>query len=173
MRVVRRRPLSERWKAAELDSLRGAPWDLKLKNGPAMLDATYMPDRHAVPEPILSPAVQLEPKAEHVIRGFYVTKSLLDRHGMTGGCPKCSTGEGHHSAECRARIEEAATAEAATTEAQPAPPMDVRPVALATDAGPDGRRRGRTLGRPGQEDEERKCSQRSLRGQHRGRAGQG
>jgi hypothetical protein len=64
-----------------------------------------------VPEPILSPAVQqLEATVEPVIRSFYVTKALLDRHGMTAGCPKCSTGKGHHSAECRVRIEEAQTA---------------------------------------------------------------
>ncbi len=72
-------------------------------------------DRHAVPEPSLSPAVQLEPKVEPLIRSFYVTKALLDRHGMTAGCPKCSTGKGHQSAECRVRIEEAQTAEYATT----------------------------------------------------------
>ena len=56
MRVVRRRIPSELWNLAELTSLRGALWDLKLRNGPAMLDAAYDLERHHVPEPILSPA---------------------------------------------------------------------------------------------------------------------
>ena len=53
-----------------------------------MLDAAYDLERHAVPEPILSPAVQLDPKVELVNRGFYITKALLEKHGMTPGCLK-------------------------------------------------------------------------------------
>ena len=36
---------------------------------------------------------------------WYVTEALVNEHGRTMGCPRCSSGIGMHNAECRARIE--------------------------------------------------------------------
>ena len=36
---------------------------------------------------------------------WYVTEALVNEHGRTMGCPRCSSGIGIHNAECRARIE--------------------------------------------------------------------
>ena len=36
---------------------------------------------------------------------WYVTKALVNEHGPTMGCPRCSSGVGMHNAECRGRIE--------------------------------------------------------------------
>ena len=34
-----------------------------------------------------------------------MTEALVNEHGRTMGCPRCSSGIGIHNAECRARIE--------------------------------------------------------------------
>ena len=49
--------------------------------------------RHPAPEPA---ATQ---------KRWYVTEALVNEHGRTMGCPRCSSGNGIHNAECRARIE--------------------------------------------------------------------
>ena len=36
---------------------------------------------------------------------WYVTEALVNEHGRTMGCPRCSSGIATHNAECRARIE--------------------------------------------------------------------
>ena len=36
---------------------------------------------------------------------WYVTEDLVNEHGRTMGCPRCSSGIGIHNAECRGRIE--------------------------------------------------------------------
>ena len=44
-----------------------------------------------------------EPAATH--KRWYVTEALVNEHGRTMGCPRCSSGIGIHNAECCARIE--------------------------------------------------------------------
>ena len=68
-----------------------------------------------------------------------MTKGLIERFGPTAGCPKCTTGRGAHSADCRLRIEEAVAAESRETRAIPAPEA-ARPatVGRATTAAPVG-----------------------------------
>ena len=36
---------------------------------------------------------------------MYITERMIDAHGPTDSCRKCSTGQGNHSAECRQRFE--------------------------------------------------------------------
>ena len=36
---------------------------------------------------------------------WYMTEALVNEHGRTMGCPRCSSGFGIHNVECRARIE--------------------------------------------------------------------
>jgi len=39
-------------------------------------------------------------------RGLYITERMIDTHGPTMDCKKCSTGLGQHSAACRQRFEQ-------------------------------------------------------------------
>jgi len=125
MRVIRRRIPAERWNLVELKALRGAPWDLKPKLGAEPGQGVYESERKQVPEPNQSPAVQLDPDTGPATRGTYITKALLTKFGVAAGCPKCATGKGAHTAECKSRIEAAVEAEASTTAAQPAQPMEI------------------------------------------------
>ena len=43
--------------------------------------------------------------AQFVGRNMYITERMIDAHGPTDSCRKCSTGQGNHSAECRQRFE--------------------------------------------------------------------
>ena len=43
--------------------------------------------------------------AQVVGRNIYITERMIDAHGPTDSCRKCSTGQGNHSAECRQRFE--------------------------------------------------------------------
>ena len=36
---------------------------------------------------------------------WYITERMIDAHGPTDSCRKCSTGQGDHSAECRQSFE--------------------------------------------------------------------
>ena len=36
---------------------------------------------------------------------MYITERMIDAHGPTDRCRKCSTGQENHSAECRQRLE--------------------------------------------------------------------
>ena len=38
-------------------------------------------------------------------RRWHVTEALVNEHGRTLGCPRCSSGIGIHNAACRGRIE--------------------------------------------------------------------
>ena len=38
-------------------------------------------------------------------RSMYITERMINAHGPTDECPKCSTGTGHHSAACRQRFD--------------------------------------------------------------------
>ena len=43
--------------------------------------------------------------AQVVGRNMYITERMIDAHGTTDNCRKCSTGQENHSAECRQRFE--------------------------------------------------------------------
>ena len=49
------------------------------------------------------PETGREPAATQ--KRWFVTEALVNEHGRTMGCPRCSSGIGIHNAECRARIE--------------------------------------------------------------------
>ena len=75
VRTVRRMPVEFRWNAV-LQDIRFTPW--KPTSG----------------------------KTAHVHgRSMYITERMIDAHGPTDSCRKCSTGQGNHSAECRQRFE--------------------------------------------------------------------
>ena len=75
-RTARRMPEEFRWNAEMLQDIRFTPWK---------------------PTPGKS--------AQVVGRNMYITERMIDAHGPTDSCRKCSTGPGNHSAECRQRIE--------------------------------------------------------------------
>ena len=76
VRTVRRMPKEFRWNAEMLQDIRFAPW--KTTQGKS---------------------------AQVVGRNMYITERMIDAHGPTDSCRKCSTGQGNHSAECRQRFE--------------------------------------------------------------------
>ena len=76
VRTVRRMPVEFRWNAEMLQDIRFANWK---------------------PTPGKS--------AQVVGRNMYITERMIDVHGPTDSCRKCSTGQGNHSAECRQRFE--------------------------------------------------------------------
>ena len=76
VRTVRRMPEEFRWKAEMLQDIRFTPW-----------------------KPTLGKSAQV------VGRNVYITERIIDAHGPTDSCRKCSTGQGNHSAECRQRFE--------------------------------------------------------------------
>ena len=49
-------------------------------------------------------------------RQKYITNQMLDRHGRTPFCTRCSLGTGAHSSECLPRFEATWTEELAETE---------------------------------------------------------
>ena len=49
-------------------------------------------------------------------RQKYITNQMLDRHGRTPFCTRCSLGTGAHSSECPARFEATWTEELAEAE---------------------------------------------------------
>ena len=64
-------------------------------------------------------------------RQKYITNHMLDKHGRTPLCTRCSWGTGSHSSECRARFEAICTKELAEAE--------VARAANAVPRGPDVR----------------------------------
>ena len=76
VRTVRRMPEEFRWNAEMLQDIRFTPW-----------------------KPTPRKSAQVEG------RNMYITERVIDAHGPTDSCRKCSTGQGNHSAECRQRFE--------------------------------------------------------------------
>jgi hypothetical protein len=77
VRTVRRMPQEFRWNAELLEIIEVSPWNPKTK---AVEGAKY--------------------------RSLYITERMIDTHGPTDRCTKCSTGKGQHSADCRQRFEQ-------------------------------------------------------------------
>ena len=77
VRTVRRMPQEFRWNADLLELIDVTPWSPK-------------------------PKTVEGPKS----RSMYITERMIDAHGPTDRCPKCSTGRGQHSPECRQRFEQ-------------------------------------------------------------------
>ena len=76
VRTARRMPEEFRWNAEMLQDIRVTPWK---------------------PTPGKTPQV--------AGRSMYITERMIDAHGPTDRCKKCSRGRGEHSAECRQRFE--------------------------------------------------------------------
>jgi len=82
-RTVRRMPIEFRWQPDMLKLVNATPWDPKV-------------------------GIEDEGTGQHggrKPRGMYITEAMIDKHKPTDGCPKCSTGLGKHSDECRKRFE--------------------------------------------------------------------
>ena len=108
VRTVARRPLSERWSRETLQELRAVPWAWRMAP----------PAAGEVPQVIPHVAVEAEapalPRGSAVLapRRVQITQRLMEEHGYTAGCPRCSrvranrtTAGSRHSEECRARFE--------------------------------------------------------------------
>ena len=108
VRVVARRLLSERWSRETLQELRAVPWAWRMAP----------PAAGEVPQVIPHVAVEAEapalPRGSAVLapRRVQITQRLMEVHGYTAGCPRCSrvranrtTAGSRHSEECRARFE--------------------------------------------------------------------
>ena len=76
VRTVRRMPEEFRWNVEMLQDIRFTPWK---------------------PTPGKS--------AKVVGRNMYITERMIDAHGPTDSCRKCSSGQGNLSAECRQKFE--------------------------------------------------------------------
>ena len=76
VRTVRRMAEEFRWNADMLQDIRFTPWK---------------------PTPGKS--------AQIVGRNMYITERMIDAHGRTDSCRKCSTGHWNHSEDCRQRFE--------------------------------------------------------------------
>ncbi|CAK0850454.1 unnamed protein product [Prorocentrum cordatum] len=76
VRTVRRMPEEFRWQPELIQHIRVTPW----KQTPDKSSGT-------------------------IGRSMYITERMIDAHGPTDDCRKCSTGYGSHSAACRQRFE--------------------------------------------------------------------
>ena len=72
--------------------------------------------------------------AAAVFRRKYIIRSMFERHGPSGECPRCETGQGSHFERCRLRFEKAKVHETELTQAE-------RPRTTTTLRGQDSHRR--------------------------------
>jgi hypothetical protein len=107
-RTVRRRPVEERWSAAEIEQIKGVPWERRgLPAEGDVLDPRGGIER--LPE-VLPETEKEEIKNELVMpRSFYTKRDDYEKHGYTRGCPGCRallTGKStqKHSVQCRERM---------------------------------------------------------------------
>ena len=108
--TIRRQPESARWRREYVDKLSGDPFNPKPKTsmavGPGELPVDLQWSTRASPKVNVDEAPgdrAQEPAATQ--KRWYVTEALVNEHGRTMGCPRCSSGIGIHNAECRAMIE--------------------------------------------------------------------
>ena len=104
-RTVRRQPESARWRRELVGRLTGEPFNPKPKSS-TVADSCKLPVDLQWSERV-SPNVNVDeaPKDQVTQKRWYVTEALVNEHGRTMGCPRCSSGIGMHNAECRGRIE--------------------------------------------------------------------
>ena len=76
VRTARRMPIEFRWRGDLVANISATPWNLKPGT------------RKEVAKP-----------------SWYITESMIDWHGPTDDCNKCSTGKGPHPEPCRQRFE--------------------------------------------------------------------
>ncbi|CAK0906965.1 unnamed protein product, partial [Prorocentrum cordatum] len=104
-----------------------------------------------VPPAMVGPAPPTGPGGAG-LRSTYITRALIDKYGWTPMCPRCVTGMGSHSEECRKRIEnELRKEEMARAAAEAAPSSaaaGAAPTPAAAGAAP-GPAAGAGDGRPG------------------------
>ncbi|CAK0818942.1 unnamed protein product, partial [Prorocentrum cordatum] len=174
VRTVRRRPEGERFVLEELDKFAGVPWDMHrapqigiVPTGAPQVEPNQqrlMPPpppppvalpaagpEALVPPAMVGPAPPAGPGGAG-LRSTYITRALIDKYGWTPMCPRCITGMGSHSEECRKRIEnELRKEEMARAAAEAAPSSaaaGAAPTPAAAGAAP-GPAAGAGDGRPG------------------------
>ncbi|CAK0873283.1 unnamed protein product, partial [Prorocentrum cordatum] len=160
VRTVRRRPEGERFVLEELDKFAGVPWDMTVEpNQQRLLPPPPPPPvvlpaagpEALVPPAMVGPAPPTGPGGAG-LRSTYITRALIDKYGWTPMCPRCVTGMGSHSEECRKRIEnELRKEEMARAAAEAAPSSaaaGAAPTPAAAGAAP-GPAAGAGDGRPG------------------------
>ena len=110
VRTMKRQPESARWRREYVDKLSGDPFNPKPKNsmaaGPGELPVDLQWGTRASPNVNVDEAPgDRAPEPAATQKRWYVTEALVNEHGRTMGCPRCSSGIGIYNAECRARIE--------------------------------------------------------------------
>ncbi|CAK0858488.1 unnamed protein product [Prorocentrum cordatum] len=174
VRTVRRRPEGERFVLEELDKFAGVPWDMHRAPQIGIVPAgapQVEPNQQRLmppppPPPVALPAAGPEALVPPAmvgpappagpggagLRSTYITRALIDKYGWTPMCPRCVTGMGSHSEECRKRIEnELRKEEMARAAAEAAPSSaaaGAAPTPAAAGAAP-GPAAGAGDGRPG------------------------
>ncbi|CAK0814821.1 unnamed protein product, partial [Prorocentrum cordatum] len=174
VRTVRRRPEGERFVLEELDKFAGVPWDMHRAPQIGIVPAgapQVEPNQQRLmppppPPPVALPAAGPEALVPPAmvgpappagpggagLRSTYNTRALIDKYGWTPMCPRCVTGMGSHSEECRKRIEnELRKEEMARAAAEAAPSSaaaGAAPTPAAAGAAP-GPAAGAGDGRPG------------------------
>ena len=76
-RAIRRKTRDEQWNSESVKAVLVSPWELRVRT-----------ELHAP-----------------LTRQKYITNQMLDKHGPTPLCTRCSLGTGSHSSDCRARFD--------------------------------------------------------------------
>ena len=98
------------YRLAALVTARRGTWEARFARG-IWVGKSEIDDTHLVMDQMLqdirfTPWKPTPEKLAQVVgRNMYITKRMIDAHGPTDSCRKCSTGQGNHSAECRQRFE--------------------------------------------------------------------
>ena len=88
-RCVRRLEGDSAWDSQFLNLCVGSPWNVTAKSTPQ--------------KPTIQPKDELA--SGRRAKSLYVRQNILDKYGRTTGCPGC-VGIGHHTEDCRARVEQ-------------------------------------------------------------------
>ncbi len=107
-RLIRRRPMDDRWRADDVAAIKHTPWTERTRVPAEVRFQEAVQPRDDAPD--TAPPAQL--------RRLRINQSDLDAHGYTGGCPQCDYIQrrgkarpgGAHSQACRTRLIEAISA---------------------------------------------------------------
>ena len=98
-RTIRRQPASARWRRELVDRLTCEPFNPKPKSATVVDSDKLRVDLQW--SELHSPNVNVDVTQKR----WYVTETLVNEHGRTMGCPRCSSGIGIHNAECRGLVD--------------------------------------------------------------------
>ena len=108
-RTIRRQPESARWRREYVDKLSGDPFNPNPKTSmavrPGELPVDLQWGMRASPNVNVDEAPRdRAPEPAATQKRWYVTEALVNEHGRTMGCPRCSSGIGIHNAGRQQRV---------------------------------------------------------------------